>query len=145
MLLGRKWTIVDYGDAIPSSRGGPINDAFGEVVTERNQFLATHLEAGKINNQIDTQAPPTYIHVMSASREVRWKQYQHAVERNKRIGLSMDNDPLVPADLRAHALDALYPNHDRGRRSLICFVPDVLLNNNACVLRVSPSCRSRPM
>ena len=58
VILGRKWHILDFGDAIPGTREGPINDVLGEIISERNQCLATHLAAGHIPNKPDQQVPP---------------------------------------------------------------------------------------
>ena len=64
VILGRRWAILDYGGVIPGSRDDPINDIFGEVVSERNQWLAIHLAAGHIRNKNDPQPIPRYPQVM---------------------------------------------------------------------------------
>ena len=48
-ITSRQWAILDYGDTIPGTKDGPINDVFGEVITERNQCLAIHLAAGEVH------------------------------------------------------------------------------------------------
>ena len=37
IILGRKWDVVVYGDAIPGAREDPISDMYGEVISKRNQ------------------------------------------------------------------------------------------------------------
>ena len=78
---------------------------------------------------------------MKASREIRLQQYSQAEECSGKTGCPLGNDPLAVVELRAHAHDALYPHPDRDRRSLICFAPEALRNNNVCAVRVLPTCR----
>ena len=112
-----------------------------EMLNERNQCLTVHLAAGDI--QVDTSQGittdvPT---VMKRSRKLRLELYNMASRCNKEIGQLLENEPLMIAELRAHAHDALLPNHDRDHRSLICSPPELLTGKDVCVIRVSPSCR----
>ena len=72
------WAIFDYADTIPGMKDGSIDDVFGEVITERNQCLSTHLAAGEGNSIADDPISLNPVHVMKWSRAIRWNQYQQA-------------------------------------------------------------------
>ena len=74
MILGRKWLILDYGDAIPGRTDDPMMDNFGELISERNQCLAIHLAAGQLHDLGTSEGYPTRSQVMKASREIRLQQ-----------------------------------------------------------------------
>ena len=139
-VLGRKWHLYDFGDTIPATPSDPINDAFQSVLSERNQRLSIHLAAGLQHNANWDQFP-TPAQVFSRARELRWEQYNQALECMKGTLPVGEVDPLVLVELRTHAHDALHPHRDSDRRSLICFAPKALDEVNVCVIRVSPSCR----
>ena len=126
-ITGRPWAIIDYGDTMPGVRDDPINDAFGEMVRERNQCLALHLAAGEAHSRSENVLGCNHSHVMKRSRELRWEQHKQAEDRHSEMGPVMDNEPLVIAELRAHAHDALRPRRDRDRKSIICFAPNILM------------------
>ena len=56
-ITSRPWAIIDYGDTIPGTMECPINDAIGEVITDRNQCRDIHLAAGEVHLLSDDPSP----------------------------------------------------------------------------------------
>ena len=76
--------------------------------------------------------------VLKSSRLVRRDQYKQDKELQLAAGPTLNNDPLVLVELRAHAHDALNPCHDRDRMSLISFAPAVVSRYNVCDTCIAP-------
>ena len=75
------------------------------------------------------------------SRLILWERYIKSHERHRKAGEVLANDPLAAAGLRAHAHDALPPDHESDHMSMICVVRALLKHLNICGVLVSPSCR----
>ena len=131
-ITGRPWAIIGYGDTLPGVRDDPINDVFSQAINERNQCLAEHLAAGDVHTRSANVSGCNHPHVLKRSRELRSAQRKQADECHSAMGPVMDNVPLFIAELRAHAHDAMRPHHDRDHRSLIWFVPNLLMDYDVC-------------
>ena len=45
-IMGSPWSLLDYGDTIPSTTDGTMGEVFNDTLCERNQCLSIHLAAG---------------------------------------------------------------------------------------------------
>ena len=52
VIMGRKWGLLDYGDTIPVTSDGPINDIIGGGIAQRKQRLSTHLASGSVSKEV---------------------------------------------------------------------------------------------
>ena len=139
------WTLLDFGDSIPTLQGDPITDVYDPGPKDQNKCMLIHVAAGILwaptanhqrpDNRLDVQ------HIMRLARDIRYRQYLQVQQCLQELGPRSDTEPLVIAELRAHAHDLSHAHHDRDHRSIICFPPDELDMLNLGIIRVRPSGR----
>ena len=104
--------------------------------------MLTHLAAAYSCSSKDTdeELSDELPLILDLARKLRVCQYQQSAECDASLGAPTSNGPVIVAELRSHVHDILNPNHDRGRKSLLCIPVEAMGKLNIRLARVTPSC-----
>ena len=122
-------TLYDFGDTIPLLHNDEIFDRYGKSLIGKIKCLLIHMDASLLSIRSDRVvgngiSSVTKSEANRLSSELRLDQHKQVSKCNEVVCDPAGNDSITVCELRSHAHDIIFPNLDRGYKSLICFPPD---------------------